>query len=252
MIKLIFTIILGTIVTLISFIFRGWDLAISRNLRPGRSYYRLSFPNHESFMGETLADLHDNWMMAWLVGILILVALVMARCYWNQTTSKNFISNFSVEFRWIFLPSFVLLGIGIPSVDFLYKIEEGEKDSLISLKSFGYQWYWTYEINRADLSSEFSSRERYIRGEEDAQTYLSSDVTIQIPNFTPILNIITASDVIHRWALPSIIIKADAIPGRINSLSFEFSSLNSMKHYGQCSELCGANHRFIPIVVEVL
>ena len=203
---------------------------------------------------EELNSIHDDYINSWLLGIVILVGVIMVSCFLNETSSKNFVSSFSVEFRWILFPTLILLGIGIPSVEFLYKMEDGENEILNnSYKRYGYQWFWTYEksdYNR--INQENLSKERYIlpKQKEDSFNYIRADVEIEVKNFSNINNIITSGDVIHRWVLPSIIIKCDAIPGRLNSLSFFLNSLSNEKHYGQCSELCGANHSFMPIVLK--
>ena len=142
----------------------------------------------------------------------------------------------------------------MPSEKFLYKMEDGENEILNnSYKRYRYQWFLTYEksdYNR--INQENLSKERYIlpKQKEDGFNYMRADVEIEVKNFSNINNIITSGDVIHRWVLPSIIIKCDAIPGRLNSLSFYLNSLRKEKHYGQCSELCGANHSFMPIVLK--
>lgn len=227
-------------------------LIISKTLKIRNSFHSLSFIETRIPIREHLQRFHDQYLISWLFGILTLVAILILRFYFSNFTSKKFVANFRVELGWIIFPSFILLAIGMPSIDFLYKLEEGEKENLLSFKRFGYQWFWTYESSNS-LEDETILEERYMSSErrEDNLNYISSDVSLNIPNFSSILNIISARDVLHRWALPSIIIKADAIPGRLNSLSFEFNSLNEEKHYGQCSELCGANHRFIPVVVRV-
>ena len=211
-----------------------------------------SFPfNISNDNRESLRILHDLYMSSWLVGILILVSIIIFSTFINSTTSKKFISRFSVEFRWIVFPSFILLGIGMPSIEYLYKAEEGELENLnLSYKRYGYQWFWTYETLQ---ERELDVLESYIKREinNDSFNYLTSDIEIEVSNFSNINNLVTSGDVIHRWAIPSVIRKTDAIPGRLNSISFFINSLNNEKHYGQCSELCGVNHRFIPIIIKV-
>lgn len=231
------------------------ELIISSCLKANSSISSLSFISSSLPLRENLHYFHDSYVISWLVGILTLVRILIFRFYLTNFTSKNFVANFRVELGWIIFPSFILLGIGIPRIDFLYKLEEGEKDNLLTFKRFGYQWFWTYErpVSSLDWEESLRTEERYMirDGTEDIFNYLSSDVGVNVPNYTPLINLVSARDVIHRWALPSLITKADAIPGRLNSLSFEFNSLCQEIHYGQCSELCGANHRFIPIVVKI-
>ena len=93
--------------------------------------------------------------------------------------------------------------------------------------------------------------ERYMEGEDETRSlsFLSREGVLNLPAFSNIRNIVTSGDVIHRWALPSLCLKVDAIPGRLNILNFNLSS-EGRTLYGQCSELCGVNHRFIPIIIQ--
>lgn len=120
----------------------------------------------------------------------------------------------------------------------------------LTFKSIGHQWYWTYEIFYKFLNLKFDS---YILTVDDLDDgdfrLLEVDNRIVIPIICPIRNIVTSSDVIHSWALPAAGVKVDAIPGRLNQISLFI--LRTGVYYGQCSEICGINHRFMPIVIEV-
>lgn len=250
----IFNLIFWRWISFISFIFFFKDLSFRKIIIYSSSYYNMRFLKRTIKLREDLKDFHDSYINAWLLGILILVFRVLTRCYLREWISKTFVARFRVELRWIFFPSFILLGIGIPRIDFLYKLEEGAKDRIFSFKRMGYQWFWTYENYNQRNTLRLEIGESYIKKEEEEDNflnYVNSDVIINVPNFTSITNLISSRDVIHRWAIPSLIIKADAIPGRLNSLNFEFNSLTLEKHYGQCSELCGANHSFMPIVLII-
>lgn len=148
-----------------------------------------------------------------------------------------------VEVIWTVLPVVFLIFLVIPSLRILYFIEETKP--FINLKIIGNQWYWSYEIEELNLI--FDS---YIILEINKGEYrlLEVDHRTILPVNKNIRGLITAADVLHCWALPSSGVKADAVPGRLNQVSFSF--LRRRLRYGQCSEICGANHRFIPIVIE--
>ena len=199
---------------------------------------------------EQMRNMHDEYVNSWLLRIFFLVITAIASPFLTHYVSKNFVSNLKVEVLWIFVPSFILLRVSAPSIDFLYNIEERQQDRIQSpYKRFGYQWYWTYEF---PFRGEREFRERYMSREMkmDFVSYMASDNEMEIPFFSNVCNRVTANDVIHRWAIPSLIIKTDAIPGRLNSVSFIVNSMINEKHYGQCSELCGVNHSFMPIVLS--
>jgi cytochrome c oxidase subunit 2 len=115
---------------------------------------------------------------------------------------------------------------------------------MITIKTLGHQWYWSYEYT--DVSNlEFDS---FMLKDNTVNRLLQVDNNTIIPINTQMRNLISSADVLHSWALPSLGVKADAIPGRLNQVNF-YSNIPGVK-FGQCSEICGANHRFIPIVLE--
>lgn len=148
-----------------------------------------------------------------------------------------------VEVIWTILPVVILLFLAIPSLQILYFIEEN--DPYVTLKITGHQWYWSYEL--MDLQIEFDS---YIVNNPNRGEYrlLDVDHRVVLPVKKDIRGLITAADVLHCWSLPRVRVKADAVPGRLNQVCFNIIRTRLM--YGQCSEICGANHRFIPISVE--
>lgn len=143
------------------------------------------------------------------------------------------------------MPAITLIFIAIPSLKILYLIEEIINPS-ITIKTIGHQWYWRYEYSDRK-KIEFES---YIKQKEDLKEFrlLDVDNRTPIPFSTQVRIIITSSDVIHSWTIPSIGVKIDAVPGRLNQISFTVNKPGLF--YGQCSEICGTNHRFIPIVLE--
>ena len=153
---------------------------------------------------------------------------------------------------WTVTPSLILMVIAVPSFALLYSMDEIVNPS-ITLKAIGHQWYWTYELSdystADDASIVFDS---YMIPEDDLTLgqlrLLEVDNRVVLPVHTHVRVIVTAADVLHSWAVPSLGVKCDAVPGRLNQTSFFLQREGIF--YGQCSEICGANHGFMPIVVE--
>lgn len=153
----------------------------------------------------------------------------------------------TIEIIWTILPALILIFIAIPSLRLIYIIDEINNPT-ISVKTVAHQWYWSYEYS--DFKNiEFDS---YIIPNNQLNNYnfrlIEVDNRIVIPFKSQIRILITSRDVIHSWAIPSLGVKIDAVPGRLNQIRFYLNRPGLF--YGQCSEICGANHRFIPIVIE--
>lgn len=167
----------------------------------------------------------------------------------NLYSARFLIHGRLLETIWTILPIFILFDIAIPSLKILYLIENINV-YIYSIKTVGHQWYWSYEYILIKGTLIFDS---YILSSIDINLdrfrLLDVDNRIVIPVNCPCRNIITSLDVIHSWTVPRLGVKIDAIPGRLNQIT-----LNGIRRgifYGQCSEICGMNHSFIPIVVEV-
>ena len=154
-----------------------------------------------------------------------------------------------LEFIWTLSPGIILIFLGIPSIELLYSIEIVNHSSL-TLKITGNQWFWSYDYS-SFVNLRFDS---FITPYESLQIgdfrLLEVDNSVVLPFNTSTLCMVTSNDVIHSWALPSLNVKYDANPGRLNSF-YLFSSLPGV-FYGQCSEICGSNHSFIPIKLEIV
>jgi cytochrome c oxidase subunit 2 len=152
-----------------------------------------------------------------------------------------------LELFWTIVPRFILIFIGLPSIRLLYLIDEVFSPS-ITIKTIGHQWYWSYEYSDF-INLEFDA---YITPSKDLKNIntrlLDTDNHTVIPFNSQIRTLITAADVLHSWTIPAMGVKADATPGRLNQVNF-YSNRPGI-FFGQCSEICGANHRFIPIVME--
>jgi heme/copper-type cytochrome/quinol oxidase subunit 2 len=178
----------------------------------------------------------------------------------KKITLKN-THNSQLEFVWTLVPTFILLLLALPSLYFLYQIELMFFDlfdgDLVTIKVIGNQWFWTYELNQVYSDSALEKIlifDSYLRMSADLEAnelrLLETDHPLLLPAFTPIRFIVTASDVLHSWAIPSLGLKIDACPGRLNQI-FTFINREG-EFYGQCSEICGVQHGFMPIDVIAL
>nr|YP_009643482.1 cytochrome c oxidase subunit II [Dysdercus decussatus]APO08925.1 cytochrome c oxidase subunit II [Dysdercus decussatus] len=195
---------------------------------------------------EQLIFFHDHTLMI-LMMITILVSYTMINLMTNKLINRFLLEGQTVEFIWTLLPAITLIFIALPSLHLLYLIDEINKP-LITLKTIGHQWYWSYEYS--DFNKiEFDS---YMKPTNELENFefrlLDVDNRVILPMNTQIRIMITAADVLHSWALPSLGVKIDATPGRLNQGSMMINQ--SGLFFGQCSEICGANHSFMPIVIE--
>lgn len=195
---------------------------------------------------EQLTFFHDHSILILLIIIIIILYIIISLII-NKINNKFILQNQNIEIIWTIIPIIILIYIAIPSLKILYLTDEITKP-LISIKSIGHQWYWKYEYS--DFKNiEFNSF--IIQPNELINNnfrLLDVDNRIVIPFNNQIRILIRAIDVIHSWTVPSLGVKIDAIPGRINQIIF--STNRPGLYFGQCSEICGLNHRFIPIVIE--
>jgi cytochrome c oxidase subunit 2 len=156
-----------------------------------------------------------------------------------------------LEIVWTIIPAFVLIAIAIPSFALLYSIDE-LVDPTLTIKVIGHQWYWSYEYSDY-LEGDLMFDSYMIPEDELAEgqlRLLEVDRKLWLPTFTHIRVLVTADDVIHSWAIPSLGVKMDALPGRLNQVSLFIKREGVF--YGQCSELCGVNHGFMPIAIKAV
>jgi cytochrome c oxidase subunit II len=167
----------------------------------------------------------------------------------NPVASKT-THNTVIEVVWTLVPVLILVGIAIPSITLLANQYTPAPANAITLKAIGNQWYWSYEYpdHGVELTANMLPAEEARKRKEPAQ--LAVDSRVVLPVNTPIKLLTTANDVIHAWALPAFWIKMDAVPGRTNETSFTVTKTGV--YYGQCSELCGDKHGYMPIGVEVV
>nr|YP_009387527.1 cytochrome c oxidase subunit II [Nauphoeta cinerea]ARS88096.1 cytochrome c oxidase subunit II [Nauphoeta cinerea]QHD59281.1 cytochrome oxidase subunit II [Nauphoeta cinerea] len=195
---------------------------------------------------EQLIYFHDHALMI-IIMILMIVSYMMIMLVMNKFTNRFLLEGQLIEVAWTIAPAIILIFIAIPSLRLLYLMDEINNPA-VTLKTIGHQWYWSYEYSDF-LKIEFDS---YMipQNEMNNQDFrlLDVDNRATLPMNTFIRIIITATDVLHSWTIPSLGVKADATPGRLNQTSFLISRPGLF--YGQCSEICGANHSFMPIVIE--
>jgi len=194
---------------------------------------------------EQIIFFHDHSIIILVVTIRLIIYF-LAIIKFNIFTNRFLLNGQEIETIWTVLPIFILLFIALPRLQLLYLIEEEIRPS-ISIKVIGHQWYWSYEYR--DFNVEFDSFQIPLEINRRIFRLLDTDNRLIIPFNINTRFLITAADVIHAWRVPSIGLKIDAVPGRLNQL-LTFSNRPGI-YFGQCSEICGANHRFIPISLEI-
>nr|AQM40008.1 cytochrome c oxidase subunit 2 [Tettigonia chinensis] len=211
------------------------------------TWSNLNLQNSASPLMEQLTFFHDHTLFILLM-ITILVAYIMGSLMFNKLTHRYLLEGQTIEVIWTILPAITLIFIALPSLRLLYLLDES-MDPLITVKTVGHQWYWSYEYTDFSTPYEFDS---YMLPYNEMPTngfrLLDVDNRTVLPMNTQIRMLITAADVLHSWTVPALGVKVDATPGRLNQTSF-FMNRPGL-YYGQCSEICGANHSFMPIVIE--
>nr|YP_009131576.1 cytochrome c oxidase subunit II [Zootoca vivipara]AJF22978.1 cytochrome oxidase subunit II [Zootoca vivipara] len=207
---------------------------------------QLGLQNAASPIMEELLHFHDHALMiVFLISALVLyiISLMLS----TKLTHTNTMDAQEVEVVWTILPAIILILIALPSLQILYLMDELNNPHL-TIKTIGHQWYWSYE---------YTDYQNLLFDSYMIPTYdlypghfrlLEVDHRIVVPMESPIRMLVSAEDVLHSWAVPALGIKTDAVPGRLNQTTLITS--HPGLYYGQCSEICGSNHSFMPIVVE--
>ena len=179
--------------------------------------------------------------------ILIFITILTLYLVFSLTKRKKFnkfvIEGQEIETIWTILPALLLILIAFPSLKTLYLMED-TKTPRITIKILGHQWYWSYEYTSLNINEteNFIERSNILR-------LLKTREMIYLPVNILIRSLVSSADVIHSWTIPSLGIKVDALPGRLNQI-FLFSKQIGL-FSGQCSEICGSNHSFIPILAII-
>nr|QIA95913.1 cytochrome c oxidase subunit II [Matuta planipes] len=210
------------------------------------TWAHLKLQDSASPLMEQLIFFHDHIMLI-LTLILTFVGYMMSTTLVNRFINRYTLEHHMIEFIWTLIPAVILIFIAFPSLRLLYLLDEVFNPSL-TLKTIGHQWYWSYEYSDF-LNVEFDSYMTPVNElEPSGFRLLDVDNRVVLPMNTQIRIIVTAADVIHSWTVPALGVKADAVPGRLNQTSFMINRAGLF--FGQCSEICGANHSFMPIVIE--
>jgi len=205
---------------------------------------------------ERIVSFHDDLLMWIITAIVIFVTALLIyvciryRAKANPTPSKT-THNVPLEIMWTLIPCLILFVIAIPSFKMLYYLDRTEEPEM-TLKVTGYQWYWGYEYQDHDGINFLS----YMIADEDIdesigqRRMLSTDNVVVLPVDTNIQITVTAADVIHSFTVPAFGIKKDAVPGRLNETWVRIEKPGT--YYGQCSEICGINHAYMPIEIKAV
>ncbi len=215
--------------------------------------WQLGFQKAASKGMEDIVWFHDYMLLPIITAItafvlfLVIYACIRFRSSRNPEASQTS-HNTVIEILWTLVPCLILIFMAVPSFKVLYS-QDRIPPADVTIKAIGYQWYWGYEYPDENIIFE-----SYMIEEKDLKPgqprLLAVDNEIFVPVNKVVKVLITANDVLHAWALPSFGVKRDAVPGRINETWFKADRLGTF--YGQCSELCGIKHAFMPITVNVV
>jgi cytochrome c oxidase subunit 2 len=215
--------------------------------------WQLGFQKSASKTMDDIVWFHDYMLLPVITAITVFVLFLIAYACIRFRASRNpeastTSHNTMIEVIWTLVPCLILIVLAVPSFKVLYSQDEIPKAD-VTIKAIGYQWYWGYEY--PDENIVFDS---YMIEEKDLKEgqprLLAVDNEVYVPVNKVVKVMITANDVLHAWALPSFGVKRDAVPGRINETWFRADRTGTF--YGQCSELCGIKHAFMPITVNVV
>jgi len=199
----------------------------------------------------------DSFLLVIITAITIFVVLLLGICIFRfnnrvNPTPATFSHNTLLEVAWTGIPVLILIIIAIPSVRLLF-LELEVPDPDLTIKATGNQWYWSYDYPEQGIQFDsllLQKDELAEYGYAPEDYLLATDTKVVVPVGKVVHMLTTGADVIHSWTIPSFGSKIDAIPGRMNETWFRVDEIGT--YYGQCSELCGKDHAFMPIVVEVV
>nr|URW97325.1 cytochrome c oxidase subunit II [Crocidura cf. neglecta UMMZ 174675] len=210
--------------------------------------FQMGLQDATSPIMEELMNFHDHALMiVFLISSLVLY--IISAMLTTKLTHTSTMDAQAVETIWTILPAIILVMIALPSLRILYMMDEINNPTL-TVKTVGHQWYWSYEYTDYDElnfdsymipTSELKPGDLRLL-EVDNRAVLPMEMTIRM--------LVTSEDVLHSWAVPSLGLKTDAIPGRLNQTTL--LATRPGLYYGQCSEICGSNHSFMPIVLELV
>jgi len=215
--------------------------------------WQLGFQDSASQSMTEIVSFHNNILLPIIIAISVFVLFLMIytcirfRASKNPNPSKT-THNVAVEVLWTLIPCLILIVMAVPSFKILYNQDTIPKAD-VTVKAVGYQWYWGYEYPDENIIFEsYMIKEDELKKNQPRLLTVDNEVVVPVNKVVKVL--ITANDVLHAWALPSFGVKRDAVPGRINETWFKAEKVGT--YYGQCSELCGIQHAFMPITVRVV
>nr|QFZ89415.1 cytochrome oxidase subunit II [Octolasion tyrtaeum]QFZ89428.1 cytochrome oxidase subunit II [Octolasion tyrtaeum]QFZ93467.1 cytochrome oxidase subunit II [Octolasion tyrtaeum]QFZ93489.1 cytochrome oxidase subunit II [Octolasion tyrtaeum] len=209
---------------------------------------QIMFQDAASSVMMQLISFHDHTLLV-LTLVLTVVGYALLALMVNKHVNRYIMEAQTIETVWTILPALILLVLALPSLRILYITDEVSQPSM-TVKTIGHQWYWSYEYTDfmdVEMDSYMLPTSELSPGD---YRLLEVDNRVVIPMQLEIRMLITAADVIHSWTVPALGVKVDAVPGRLNQIGF--TTTQAGVFYGQCSEICGANHSFMPIAVEAI
>lgn len=215
--------------------------------------WQMNFQPAATPVMEKLSGLHHYLLILITVIVIFVMGLLAYVCVRfsrkNNPTPSKTTHNTLIEVVWTVVPILILVGIAIPSLRLHYYMDRAVEPEM-TLKVTGYQWYWGYEYPDHDgLAFEaYMKKDEELVGNEPR--LLATDKPVVVPVDTTVRVLTTAADVIHAFAMPAFGVKVDAVPGRLNETWFRATKTGI--YYGQCSELCGVGHGFMPIEIRVV
>ena len=222
--------------------------------------WQIYFQDAATPVMEGIINLHHD-LMFFIVFIFFFVAVVLGRTLTifsyqkdrENDASRLVVHGTAIEIIWTVVPSLILVVVALPSFALLYSIDE-IIDPALTIKVIGYQWYWGYEYNDFETQLGTVKFDSYMVPEDELLVgtlrLLEVDNRVVLPLNTHIRVLVTAADVLHSWAIPSLGVKLDACPGRLNQTSLFIHRKGVF--FGQCSEICGSGHSNMPIAVEAV
>ena len=199
---------------------------------------------------EEIIFFHDQVMFI-LIIIITTVLWLILKALSGKAYHRYLVDGTLLEIIWTIVPAVILVLIALPSLKLLYLMDE-VMDPGLTIKAIGHQWYWSYEYS--DYQTETLEFDSYMVPTSDLNKgdfrLLEVDNRLVVPINTHVRVLVTGADVLHSFAVPALAVKMDAVPGRLNQTGFFIKRPGIF--YGQCSEICGANHSFMPIVIEAV
>ena len=200
----------------------------------------------------------DHFVLIIITAVTIFVCLLLLICIVRYNRRANpvparFTHNTPIEVIWTLVPVLILVAIGAFSLPILFRSQEMPNDPDLVVKAIGHQWYWSYEYPNDGIAFDALMLEKDAladAGYAENEYLLAADNPVVVPVGKKVLVQVTATDVIHSWTIPAFAVKQDAVPGRIAQLWFSVDQEGV--YFGQCSELCGINHAYMPIVVKAV